>query len=648
MAGGFAPTCFCSCQDGYRGTNCEIADPCQATSTPTDDGSDGNYYCINGGDIGGTTGSCTCTNCGSDYQGIHCEATSAPTFAPTPAPTSAPTPAPTKAPTAPPTPAPTMAPTSAPTPAPTSAPTAPPTPAPTMTPCSSDPCGENAICIDIFDGEHDFSCVCNPGYGGGGKFVRGEVGKCAGEMRRGKGRANTKTRPSAQDASSIPTHFPNSFHSPLFAGAEILVCVDINCGSSGSCVEGTNGLPACSCNAGFSGSTTTSSNPTVPPNVPSCTSCAAGTFSDAGFKTCDLCASGKYSETPQASFCAACKAGRFNSDQGSDSVTACEACSKGAYSGTAATKCTACDVGKYSNIESSSSCTSCERGKASASIGATSAVTCKVCAAGKASLAASPTCSSCGSNEYSGAGAGLCSTCGRGKHLVRAETGVENKACNETDGCLLEQCPENNICHDILSPATGRKCEYIPFSIIEEEVAIEGLSEEDFPMELSFPFIVQNAVFLLLYMVLALSILVQVMVIEGGLGKAGVMANKHSVTLFVFLGCIVRLVHIYTSDLFPSLSPFRYYKYGLSAVVDIMWFTAFSYLAFFWWELQLKGLKQKVVNVQQTKRRMYATIALFSLLRLGRASSEASDDLMAIIGGKGTCALFLIGFAVFL
>ena len=31
------------------------ADPCIGTSDPSDDGSDGNLYCINGGSIGGAT-----------------------------------------------------------------------------------------------------------------------------------------------------------------------------------------------------------------------------------------------------------------------------------------------------------------------------------------------------------------------------------------------------------------------------------------------------------------------------------------------------------------------------------------------------------------------------------------------------------------
>jgi hypothetical protein len=38
-------------------------------------GGDGNFYCANGGRIGGTTGNCTCTQCVSGYAGIHCNET---------------------------------------------------------------------------------------------------------------------------------------------------------------------------------------------------------------------------------------------------------------------------------------------------------------------------------------------------------------------------------------------------------------------------------------------------------------------------------------------------------------------------------------------------------------------------------------------
>ena len=36
------------------------------------DGGDGDFYCVNGGTIGGTTGSCTCTSCDTAYGGASC------------------------------------------------------------------------------------------------------------------------------------------------------------------------------------------------------------------------------------------------------------------------------------------------------------------------------------------------------------------------------------------------------------------------------------------------------------------------------------------------------------------------------------------------------------------------------------------------
>ncbi|GMH82099.1 hypothetical protein TrST_g9744 [Triparma strigata] len=65
--------CF-TCPNGFSGTfpAC-TADPCWATSSITDDGLDGtNFYCINGGVVGGTTGSCTCTSCETGYSGPNC------------------------------------------------------------------------------------------------------------------------------------------------------------------------------------------------------------------------------------------------------------------------------------------------------------------------------------------------------------------------------------------------------------------------------------------------------------------------------------------------------------------------------------------------------------------------------------------------
>ena len=60
--GGTAGLCTCtSCNAGYEGTSCQTASTCTASTDSTKDSSDGSFYCINGGTIGGTTGSCTCT-----------------------------------------------------------------------------------------------------------------------------------------------------------------------------------------------------------------------------------------------------------------------------------------------------------------------------------------------------------------------------------------------------------------------------------------------------------------------------------------------------------------------------------------------------------------------------------------------------------
>ena len=71
--GGTIDSCECtSCNTGFEGTSCQTASACTASTDSNKDGSDGLFYCINGGSIGGTTGSCECTSCTNGFSGTHC------------------------------------------------------------------------------------------------------------------------------------------------------------------------------------------------------------------------------------------------------------------------------------------------------------------------------------------------------------------------------------------------------------------------------------------------------------------------------------------------------------------------------------------------------------------------------------------------
>ena len=72
--GGTTDSCTCtSCDTGYSGLSCQTPDACTASTNSLKDGTDGVFYCINGGTIGGTTGSCTCTSCDTGYSGLSCQ-----------------------------------------------------------------------------------------------------------------------------------------------------------------------------------------------------------------------------------------------------------------------------------------------------------------------------------------------------------------------------------------------------------------------------------------------------------------------------------------------------------------------------------------------------------------------------------------------
>ena len=78
--GGTTGSCTCtSCNEGYGGASCETAGACSTSTDPSKDGADGSFYCINGGTVGGTagSGSCTCTVCNTGYEGASCQTASA-------------------------------------------------------------------------------------------------------------------------------------------------------------------------------------------------------------------------------------------------------------------------------------------------------------------------------------------------------------------------------------------------------------------------------------------------------------------------------------------------------------------------------------------------------------------------------------------
>ena len=70
---GTTGSCLCTgCDPGFGGASCETAGACSASDNPDKDGSDGIFWCINGGVVGGTAGSCTCT-CQDGWEGNSCE-----------------------------------------------------------------------------------------------------------------------------------------------------------------------------------------------------------------------------------------------------------------------------------------------------------------------------------------------------------------------------------------------------------------------------------------------------------------------------------------------------------------------------------------------------------------------------------------------
>ena len=226
--------------------------------------------------------------------------------------------------------------------------------------------------------------------------------------------------------------------------------------------------------------------------------------------------------------------------------------------------------------------------------------------------------------------------------------------CEDVDGCAGASCGDNRECRDVTGwdpdHPMGYWCKFFPPPLDppDEEVVVEGLAEEDFPDDLSSFFKMQHQAFIALYFLLAVRILIQV---AAESRKNCFELNRHWITLFVVLGCLVRVAYIYTVDLFPisAHEEIRFFAYGLRASNEVLWFIGFTYLAFYWRELQLDGLKQKVLNVKERKAKMYITISGFTLLRFGRAFCECYElPKNVLLTTKCACTLYMICFFLYM
>ena len=74
--GGNTGSCTCACSAGYEGTNCQTASACTA-SISSKDGATGASTASTVVPLVATTGSCTCTSCNAGYGGASCQTTGA-------------------------------------------------------------------------------------------------------------------------------------------------------------------------------------------------------------------------------------------------------------------------------------------------------------------------------------------------------------------------------------------------------------------------------------------------------------------------------------------------------------------------------------------------------------------------------------------
>jgi hypothetical protein len=181
---------------------------------------------------------------------------------------------------------------------------------------------------------------------------------------------------------------------------------------------------------------------------PSCTACAAGTFtSAAGQPSCFLCPAGTYENNTGLSVCRSCAPGSFQDQEGKQSCTPCEEgyftgefrqtqcapCAPGNYAeSTGAAACTPCAAGSATDAQASPSCAACPIGRFASSSGS---IECQPCPAGTAmNELGQSQCTPCALGRFQDAiGAVACKDC------------IKGSAANVTGQLSCDFCPPGRI-----------------------------------------------------------------------------------------------------------------------------------------------------------------------------------------------------------
>ncbi|GMH66854.1 hypothetical protein TL16_g04527 [Triparma laevis f. inornata] len=484
-------SCATSCPVGYGGTSCDVALTCVANTSLSDDGSDGNFYCINGGTVGGYTGSCTCTSCNTGFVGSSCET-------------------------------------------------------PTIITLSGESQGtcyisDDGACFGTgsADGTYNFDEACTFTFSDDAGFAVGRFdiydhSSCSiASLTVDSTKYCGTSGPSdgSLTAGQQVTFTSNHNFGTLSPGFEICTgdpCVastspsdngsdgDFYCINGGT-VGGYTGSCTCtSCNTGFGGSScelpacVASMSPsddgsdgnfycinggTVGGFAGSCTctcvdggtgwtscaECEEGKISSAGADRCYSCSSGKYSGTASA-ICFDCPAGKhINSGRTGGESSVCSNCAAGQYSGAASATCSDCTAGKYSPT-GASVCTSCGAGKYSSSPGSSDEF-CLDCDAGTFSEQGSASCITCSFGKYSSAASASCTSCPSGKYITddatTASLHADDIACFDCDAgkSSTPPAPSCPIVCPIGTYAAGTPCLDCEAGKFNENVQQESCTE---------------------------------------------------------------------------------------------------------------------------------------------------------------------------